>query len=147
MFNKELPVTSSSTAFEKRNRWCLFLLDHLAEFATLVWYLVAEGNLVDEAFLRSIPQLEQIPFDDDFPARACERARDIIISQAIAVLADARQREHADHVAISMFPADLPDLCRLTFMLRVAVLKPEEDTARLLAVTPSNVGDLVHWVS
>jgi hypothetical protein len=34
MSNRELPVTSSSTAFGKRNRWCLFLLDHLAEFAT-----------------------------------------------------------------------------------------------------------------
>jgi hypothetical protein len=137
MSNRELPVTSSSAAFGKRNRGCLFLLDHLAEFATLAWYLVADGNLVDDAFLRSIPQLEQIPFDDDVPGRTCEWVRDIIISQAIAVLAEARQREHADHVAMSMFPEDLPDLCRLAFMLRGAVIKEEEDVARLIAVARS----------
>jgi len=141
MFNRELPATSS-TAFEKRNQWCLFLLDHLAEFATLAWYLVADGNLVDEAFLGSIPQLEQIPFDENFPARTRERARDIIISQAIAVLTTARQREHADHVAMPLFPGDFPDLCRLVFKLRKVVFKPEEDMARLLAVTPSKVVDL-----
>ena len=126
MSTMEHPVASSSASFDKRSRWCLFLLDHLSEFATLAWYLVADGNLVEEAFLRSITQLEQIPFDEYFPARA----RDIVISQAIAVLADVRQREHIEHVAISMDPGDLPDLCRLDFMLRVAVLKPEDGVAR-----------------
>ena len=143
MSDLEIPV-KSPRAPDKSNRWCIFLLDHLTEFATLAWYLVADGNLVEEAFLRSIPQLEQIPFDDSLPVRARERAGDIIISQAIAVLAEARQREDADQIAVSMFSADLPDLCRLAFLLRLVVPRPEEDVARLLAVTPSEVRDLVH---
>jgi hypothetical protein len=36
-----------------------------------------------------------------------------------------------------MFPEDLPDLCRLAFMLRGAVIKEEEDVARLIAVARS----------
>jgi len=121
MSTLELPPKSPPAARAVRNRWCTLLLDHLTEFATLAWCLVADGNLVEEAFLRSISQLAQIPFEDSLSAAACDRARDIIISQAIAVLAEVHQQEDADRIAISMFPADLPDLCRsrealLTFL-------------------------------
>lgn len=127
MSTLELPPTSLPAAHAVRNRWCFLLLDHLTEFATLAWYLVADGNLVEEAFLRGISQLEQIPFEDSRPAAAHDRARDIIISQAIAVLEDARQPEGPDRIAIPIFPANLPDLCHLASILRIVVRKPGED--------------------
>jgi hypothetical protein len=137
MSTLELPPKSPPAAHAARNRWCSLLLDHLTEVATLAWYLVADGNLVEEAFLRSISQLEQIPFEDSLSAAARDRARDIIISQAIAVLDEVHQQEDADRIALSMSPADLPDLCRLASILRMVVRKPKEDVARLLAVSPS----------
>jgi len=54
------------------------------------------------------------------------------------------QQEDTDRIATFMFPADLPDLCRLASILRMVVRKPGEDVARLLAVSPSKVRDLVH---
>lgn len=147
----EIPLLSPSITAVGGNRWCLFLLDHLTEFATLAWYLIADGKLVEEAFSRSITQLEHIPFDDSPPALAYHQARDIIISQAIAVLSEARSREGVDQIASSIFPIDFPDLSRLAFMLRLVICRSEEEVARLLAVTPSEVRELVsdaiHYIS
>lgn len=147
----EVPLTSSSATPAGSNRWCVLLLDHLTEFATLAWYLVADGRLVEDAFSRSIVQLEQIPFDDSPPALPYNQARDIIISQAIAVLGEARSKEETAQIPAPMFPIDFPDLSRLAFLLRLVIRTPEEEVAKLLSVTPSQVRELVndaiHYIS
>jgi hypothetical protein len=37
----------SLTPSPRSASWCFLLLEHLDEFATLVWYLLADGKLVD----------------------------------------------------------------------------------------------------
>jgi hypothetical protein len=38
--------------------WCFLLLEHVDEFATLAWYLVADGKLVEDTFARTIAKLD-----------------------------------------------------------------------------------------
>jgi hypothetical protein len=73
--------------------WCLLLLEHLEEFAKLAWYLVADGGLVEETFTRTMVQLDVTPLDTSIPELAYNQAREILISQAIAVLANTRREE------------------------------------------------------
>jgi DNA-directed RNA polymerase specialized sigma24 family protein len=127
----------------KNGTWCLLLLEHLEEFAKLVWYLVADGTLVEETFSRTMVQLDVTPFDTSVPELAYNQAREILISQAIAVLANARREEDEN---ASFFPTsmgELPDLPRLAFMLRLVVRSSEMEVARFLDVTPSKVRELV----
>lgn len=117
MFPMAPPPTSATCAVSYR--WRSFLLDHLMEFATLLWFLLSDGNLVEEAFLRGFLQLNQIPFEDSPTASASDRARDLFVSQAAAVLAEVRRQEDTDLASTSNLAAALPDIRRLEFLLRM----------------------------
>jgi hypothetical protein len=69
------------------------MLEHLDEFAKLAWYLVADGKLVEDTFARTIAKLDMTAFESSIPALAYNQARDVLITQAITVLSDARREE------------------------------------------------------
>src|ERR1700729_3761065 len=73
--------------------WCFLMLEHLDEFATLAWYLVADGKLVEDTFARTMAKLDMTAFESSVPALAYSQAREVLITQAIAVLADVRREE------------------------------------------------------
>ena len=114
--------------------WCFLLLEHLDEFATLAWYLVADGKLVEDIFARTMAKLDIFPFESSIPALAYSQARDALITQAIAVLSDARGEE--DENWFFQHP-------RLAFMLRLIIRSSEAEVAKFLGVSPSEVQGLV----
>jgi DNA-directed RNA polymerase specialized sigma24 family protein len=123
--------------------WCLILLEHLEEFAKLAWYLVADGSLVEETFSRTMVQLDVTPLDTSIPELAYNQAREILIAQAIAVLASARREEEESGSLLPVAMGELPDLPRLAFMLRLVVRSSEVEVARFLDVSPMKVRELV----
>jgi DNA-directed RNA polymerase specialized sigma24 family protein len=125
------------------NAWCDLLLKHLEELAVTAWYLVADGDLVEEVFLRTAAQLDTISFDDAYPHLACHRVRSMVISQAIALLAEVRAREKEAGIAQPILFGTLPDLPRVAFVLRLVIRAPEAEVARLLDVAPAEVQPLV----
>jgi hypothetical protein len=131
------PVSSGNAT------WCLFLLEHLEEFAKLTWYLVADGGLVEETFSRTMVQLNAMPLDPNVPDLAYNQAREVLISQAISVLASVRREEEEAGSLLPVAIGELPDLARLAFMLRLVVRSSEIEVARFLDVTPSKVRELV----
>jgi hypothetical protein len=78
----------STTPFElsRQVEWCSLFLEHLNEFATLAWYLVADGRLVESIVLHTLKNLESIPFDAAQPLFTYNLARDMLIAQGIAAL-------------------------------------------------------------
>jgi hypothetical protein len=76
--------------------WGIVLLEHVDEFATLAWYLVADDKLVDDAFSRTLAKLDTTPFEASIPALTYSQARDVLIAQAIAVVSDMRIEEVGD---------------------------------------------------
>ena len=125
--------------------WCFLLLEHLDELATLVWYLVADGKLVEDTFARTMAKLDMTAFESSIPALAYRQARDVLITQAIAVLSDVRREE--DEIA-PFQPTSLgrlPDLPRLAFMLRLIIRSSEAEVANFLNVSPSEVQGLVKY--
>lgn len=66
--------------------WCCLLLEHLNEFATLAWYFVADSQLVECVILRTLKSLDYIPFDTSQPLLTYHKARNMVITQAIAAL-------------------------------------------------------------
>ena len=123
--------------------WCLILLEHLEEFAKLAWYLVADGGLVEETFSRTMVQLDVMPLDTTVPDLAYNQAREVLISQAIAVVASTRRDEEESGCMLPVAMGELPDLPRLAFMLRLVVRSSEAEVARFLDVTPTKVRELV----
>ncbi|HEX4650711.1 MAG TPA: hypothetical protein VH250_04335 [Granulicella sp.] len=123
--------------------WCLILLEHLEEFAKLAWYLVADGSLVEETFSRTMVQLDVTLLDTTIPELAYNQAREILIAQAIAVLASARREEEESGSLLPVAMGELPDLPRLAFMLRLVVRSSEVEVARFLDVSPMKVRELV----
>ena len=81
----------SLTPSPKNASWCFLMLEHLDEFAKLAWYLVADGKLVEDTFARTIAKLDTTAFESSIPALAYSQARDVLITQAITVLSDARR--------------------------------------------------------
>jgi hypothetical protein len=126
--------------------WSLLLLEHLEEFAKLVWYLVSDGSLVDETFSRSMVQLSAAPFDASNPKAAYDRAREVLISQAVGVLASTRKQEAENGIFNATGLGDIPDLPRLAFMLRLVIHSSETEVATLLDVSPTSVRALVRDV-
>lgn len=125
--------------------WGFVLLEHLEEFATLAWYLVADGKLVEGAFSRTLAKLDTIPFEASAPALTYSQARDVLIAEAIAVVSEMRIDEVADR---SVGPASigrLPDLARLAFMLKLIIRSPEPEIAKYLGVFPHEVQALVAY--
>jgi hypothetical protein len=77
----------------KSASWCFLMLEHLDEFAKLLWYFVADGKLVEDTFARTIAKLDMTAFESSIPALVYSQARDVLITQAITVLSDARSEE------------------------------------------------------
>jgi DNA-directed RNA polymerase specialized sigma24 family protein len=123
--------------------WCFLMLEHLDEFAKLAWYLVADGKLVEDTFTRTIAKLDMTAFESSIPALAYSQARDVLITQAIAVLSDARKEEEENQFFQSNVIGGLPDHPRLAFMLRLIIRSSEAEVAKFLGVSPSEVQGLV----
>ena len=125
--------------------WCFLLLEHLDEFATLAWYLVADSKLVEETFSRLMGKLDTIPFESLAPGLAHRQARDVLITQAVAVVADVRKQEEENWFLRPNSIGSLPDLPRLAFMLRMIIRSSEAEVARYLKVSQSEVRELVEF--
>jgi hypothetical protein len=136
-------ITLPSHASPQSALGCLLLLDHLEEFAKLAWYLVADDSLVVETFSRTAVQLGATPLDACNPQLSYDRAREVIISQAIGVLSSKRREEAESGIRMSTDLGELPDLARLAFMLRLVIRSSEIEVANLLNVSPMNVRKLV----
>jgi DNA-directed RNA polymerase specialized sigma subunit len=119
------------------------LLEHLDEFARLAWYLVADGKLVEETFARTMAKLNMTAFESSIPALAYSQARDVLITQAIAALSDARREEDENRVFQSNSFGSLPDHPRLAFMLRLIIRSSEAEVAKFLGISPSEVQGVV----
>ena len=123
--------------------WCFLLLEHLDEFATLAWYLVADGKLVEHTFARTMEKLDMIAFESSIPALAYSQAREVLITQAIAVLSDARKEEDENWFSQPNSIGSMPDLPRLAFLLRFIIRSSEAEVAKFLRVSLSEVQGLV----
>src|SRR3984885_8242105 len=135
----------SSTPPPKSVSWCFLLLEHLDEFATLVWYLVVDGKLVEDTFARTMEKLDLTAFESSIPALVYSQARDVLITQAIAVLSDARREEDENEFVQPSSIGSLPDLPRLAFMLRLIIRLSETEVAKFLGLSPSEVQGLVTY--
>jgi DNA-directed RNA polymerase specialized sigma24 family protein len=133
----DLPSCTS----RKSAAWSCLLLEYLEEFATLVWYLVADGKLVEEIFSRTMTQLDTTPFDASGPLIAYNQAREILITQTLELLA-ATRKEDEENWSLQPGSGELPDLPRLAFMLRFVIHSPEGEVAKFLDVTPSQARGL-----
>jgi DNA-directed RNA polymerase specialized sigma24 family protein len=136
-------ATLSFTPSPRSSSWCFLLLEHLDEFAMLAWYLVADGKLVEDTFARTIATLDRTAFESSIPALVYSQARDVLITQAITVLSDARREEDEKLFSHSNSTGNLPDLPRLAFILRLIIRSPETEVAKFLGVSPSEVQGLV----
>ena len=134
---------ASFTPSPKSSSWCFLLLEHLDEFARLAWYLVADGKLVEDTFARTMAKLDMTAFESSIPALTYSQARDLLITQAIAVLSDARREEDENQIFPPNSIASLPDLPRLAFMLRLIIRSSETEVAKFLSLSPSEVQGLV----
>jgi hypothetical protein len=125
--------------------WGIVLLEHLDEFATLAWYLVADGKLVGDTFSRTLAKLDTIPFEDSIPALTYSQARDVLIAQAIAVVSDMRIEESKNWSVEPNSIGRVPDLARLALMLKLIIRSPEPEIAKYLGVSPHEVQALVEY--
>jgi len=82
-----------------------------------------------------------MPFNASGPVQPYSQARDVLISQALEVLAAVK--EHEDNRLSQPSSGELPDLSRLAFMLIFVIRSSANEVARLLDVTPSQVQGLV----
>ena len=139
-------MTSLSTAPIEQSRqseWRSLFLEHLNEFATFVWYLVADGRLVERVILRTLTHLENIPFDTSFPLLAYNQAYDMLITQAIAVLKLGRDQRYDGPMFVERAShCELPDLPRLAFLLELA---SETEVTKFRDVSASLVSELVQY--
>jgi DNA-directed RNA polymerase specialized sigma subunit len=88
-------------------------------------------------------KLDMTAFESSIPALAYSQARDVLITQAIAVLSDARREEDENQFFQPNSIASLPDHPRLAFMLRLIIRSSEAEVAKFLGVSPSEVQGLV----
>lgn len=137
------PVSLNSTP--SATLWGIVLLEHLDEFATLAWYLVADGKLVEDTFLRTLARLDTIPFEASIPELSYSQARDVLIAQAIAVVSDMRIEEAEDWSIEPNSIGRLPDLARLAFVLKLIPRSPETEIAKHLGLSPHEVQALVEY--
>ena len=141
-----MPPSFTSASFTPQPgsaSWCFLLLEHLDEFARLTWYLVADGKLVEETFVRTMAKLDTTAIESANPALVYSQAREVLITQAIAVLSDARREEDENRSSQAISPVSLPDHSRLAFMLRLIIRSSEAEVAKFLGVSPSEVQGLV----
>ena len=136
-------VPASFTSSPVMASWPFVLLEHLDEFATLAWYLVADSMLVEETFSRTMAKLDSIVLEASMPAVAYSQLRYVFISQAIAVLSEVRRERSESALSRPTSLSGLPDLPRLAFMLRLVIRLPEAEVAKCLDISPSTVKELV----
>jgi DNA-directed RNA polymerase specialized sigma24 family protein len=115
----------------------------LDEFAKLAWYLVADGTLVEDTFARTMAKLDLTAFESSIPALAYSQAREVLITQAVAVLLDARREEDENQFFRPNSTRSLPDHPRLAFMLRLIIRSSEAEVAKFLGISTSEVQGLV----
>ncbi|MBB6143655.1 DNA-directed RNA polymerase specialized sigma24 family protein [Silvibacterium bohemicum] len=123
--------------------WCFLMLEYLDEFATLAWYLVADGKLVEDTFARTMAKLDITAFESSIPSLAYTQARDVLITEAIAVLSDARREDDDNGSFQPCSIGSLPDRPRLAFMLRLIIRSSEAEVAKFLGVSSFEVQGLV----
>lgn len=133
----------SLTPSPKSASWCFLLLEHLDEFVKLAWYLVADDKLVESTFARTMAKLDVTAFESSIPTCAYSQARDVLITQAIAALSDARSEEDESRLFQPSSTGSLPDHPRLAFMLRLIIRSSEAEVAKFLGVSISEVQGLV----
>jgi hypothetical protein len=138
-------TSPSSTPPLKSASWCFLLLEHLNEFATLVWYLLADGKLVEDTFARTMTELDRTALDASIPVVAYSRARDLLVTQAIHVLSHARKENDEDQLSQRDSFGSLPDLPRLEVMLRMNIRSSEGEGAKSLSVSSSEVKELAKY--
>jgi hypothetical protein len=141
-----MAISFASVSFTPSPRsasWCFLLLEYLDEFATLAWYLVADGKLVEDTFARTMAKLDMTAFESSIPALAYIQARDVLITEAIAVLADARREDDENGPFQPYSIVTLPDRPRLAFMLRLIIRSSEAEVAKFLDISPFEVQGLV----
>ena len=136
-------VPASVTSSPVMASWPFVLLEHLDEFATLAWYLVADSLLVEETFSRTMAKLDSIVLEASMPAVAYSQLRYVFISQAIAVLSEVRRERSESALSRPTSLSGLPDLPRLAFLLRLVIRLPEAEVAKCLDISPSTVKELV----
>jgi DNA-directed RNA polymerase specialized sigma24 family protein len=135
--------TQAAVETSSANFWHCYLLEHLEEFASMAWYLLADGDLVEELFLRAIVLLDAIRFKGQGPF-ASQQVRTIIASEAVAMIVEARRRQRAENWNAELFPLrGLPDLPHLLFVLRFILRCPEAEVASLLGVDLDAIQNLV----
>ena len=88
-------------------------------------------------------KLDMTPFESSIPALSYSQARDVLITQAIAVLSDARREEDENQFLRPNSTDSLPDRPRLAFMLRLIIRSSEAEVSKILGVSPSEVQGLV----
>ena len=140
-----MATSFASVSSPKCASWCLLMLERLDEFAKLAWYLVADGKLVEETLARTIAKLDMTAFESSIPALAYSQARGVLITQAIAVLSDARREEDENQFFQPSSICSLPDLPRLAFMLRFIIRSSEAEVAKFLSLSLSEVQGLVTY--
>jgi hypothetical protein len=115
--------------------WSIVLLEHLDEFATLAWYLVADGRLVEDTFSRTLATLDTISFKVSIPERTYSQARDVLIAQAIAVVSDKCIETSGDWSVEPDSVGGLPDLARLAFMLKLIIGSHRADRSAMVSLS------------
>ena len=103
----------------RRIEWHSLFLEHLAEFATLVWYLTADRSLLEFVFLRTLARLERMTVHSSVPHFAYNRALEMLIAEAMVF---ALKQEREEGIAVTRLAhrrlyCELPDLDRLASLL------------------------------
>lgn len=96
-----------------------------------------------DTFARTLTKLDMTAFESFIPALAYSQARDVLITQAIAVLSEARREENENGFVQSTSVGSLPNHPRLAFMLRLIIRSSETQVAKFLGISPSEVQGLV----
>jgi hypothetical protein len=131
--------------------WGIVLLEHLDEFATLAWCLVADGKLVEDTFSRTLTKLDTISFAASIPELTYRQARDVLIAQAIAVVSDIGIEESGDWSVEPNSIGRLPDLARLAFMLKLIIRSHRAGRSATVSLTgyrrrrPASCGPARIW--
>jgi hypothetical protein len=116
------------------------LLEFLEEYATLAWYLLADADLVEVALLRALADVQKRALPNDITASYAELQK-AIIRKAIELLGEIRQQEKK--AQWPLVGREIPDLARLTFILRLIIRRHEKEVADYLRITSAHVKKLV----
>jgi DNA-directed RNA polymerase specialized sigma subunit len=88
-------------------------------------------------------KLDMTAFESSIPALTYSQAREVLITQAIAVLSDTHREEDENRFFQPNPIVSLPNHPRLAFMLRLIIRSSEAEVAKFLGVSPSEVQGLV----